>query len=104
MSATQEAAKTYAPATLMRWYANLNAWKVPEDFPLPCEAVPCTGYPASTPQFNAAMKWLRSALSEQQQSWGWWREEKLGTFPEWSAWFTEHHQARVAINEEGESA
>jgi hypothetical protein len=97
---------SYDASTLMRWFATFNSWKVPEDMPAGVvEADYCEdrNYAERFPKQRKFWHALCRHLTEQQQSWGWWRDQKLGDFAQWSDWWpANHHGSRVTINENGE--
>lgn len=99
----------FEASTRMRWYAVMNAWGTPADLPpeLRVETDFCRGehYRTEFPNWSAAMDLIRGSLTEQQASWGWWREQNLGDFEQWSSWFTSaHHGTHVTIDESGRQA
>lgn len=112
----------YDASTRMRWFAVMTAWGVPHDLPfdvmnawgaphdLSFDVEPGTDMSAhdcSTryPLWSAAMKAVRASLTEEQQSWGWWREQKLGSFEDWKGfWLFQRGVVRVTIDENGERA
>jgi hypothetical protein len=94
----------YDASTRMRWFAQMNCWAVPADLPLETEPdwEPCKEYRERFPKWVAAMRAVRASLTDEQQSWGWWRQEMLGTFAEWSEWWISRGKV-VTINERGEA-
>jgi hypothetical protein len=98
----------YDASTLMRWYATFNSWKVPEDMPAGVVEPEYCSAPDYRERFPKQQKFWRALcrhLTEQQQSWGWWRDQKIGDFEEWSDWWPTSSRGtprRVTINENGE--
>jgi hypothetical protein len=90
-------------STRMRWYAQMNAWGSPADLPWEVEAdfKSCRDYKTRFPKWSAAIRAVSGSLTEEQKSWGWWREEQLGDFSTWSAWWVERHGVPT-IDENGE--
>jgi hypothetical protein len=95
----------YPPSTRMRWYAVMNAWGTPDDLPFdvePGEHKADREYRTKYPRWNAAARAIQNSLTEQQMSWGWWREQKLGDFEQWCGWWESRIRTPpVAIDEEG---
>lgn len=88
-------------STRMRWWAQMNAWHTPKEFPdgfVESDFKSHHDYETLFPKWTAAMRAISSSLSWQQTSWAWWREEKLGTYDEWRAW----RNFVVSIDENGE--
>lgn len=88
-------------STLMRWYAQMNAWGTPSDLPegmAEADFEPCRDYKARFPKWAATMRAIQGRLSDQQMSWGWWREQKIGDFEAWSRWWK-----NVRIDANGET-
>jgi hypothetical protein len=88
-------------ATRRRWYAELNSWTLPADFPIqgikPCEEA---GHHVGS-DWYFAMRALETFISEQDRSWGWWKHNIGRTFAEWSAWWKQQGR-KVSISDEQE--
>lgn len=72
--------------TRMRWYAAMNSWRVPEDFPVAIATDHGPGQ-ARHPDWNAAWRAVTDNLTEAQASLGWWIYELMRTPEEWRAWW-----------------
>jgi len=89
----QETVREFPLETRQRWYAEMNCWKSPADFPVPlpkynegvAEGAPYGRH--TNPAWNEAWNAVQSSLTEPEQSLGWWLFELGKTEHEWRAWW-----------------
>lgn len=76
-------------ATRMRWYAEMNTWQVPADFPIKVEGGWANNHEQSRdPALRAAWNALTETLTEPQQSLAWWLHSSMKQTPEnWRRWW-----------------
>lgn len=81
---------TSAPLeTRMRWYAEINSWRIPEDFPVDMADVASLDDRAKfkDPKWQAAWRALTGSMTEAEMSLGWWLHALGKTEDEWATWW-----------------
>lgn len=83
----------YPLETRQRWYAEMNRWGSPEDFPVPLPRFndgvePFAPYGRQThPAWNEAWNVVSASLTPAEQSLGWWLFALDKTEDEWRSWW-----------------
>lgn len=79
---------TSAPLdTRRRWYAALNSYELPADFPVQ-ELEPPSGIKEhGRSEWTVAFRAVQDTLSDDESSWGWWKYHMERPFAEWLAWW-----------------
>ena len=75
--------------TRMRWYADFNSWRIPEDFPGDMADVAHLDGHAKfkDPKWQAAWNALTESMTGAEMSLGWWLHALNRTEEEWAAWW-----------------
>jgi len=96
---------TDAPLTTrMRWYADLNCYRAPADFPLALPAIEGHAAKHDNGIWHLAWRTVSSSLPEAESSLGWWVNELGKTPGEWRAWWRGRKECDQAAADEALAA
>lgn len=100
----RDAVEPFPLHTKMRWFAEINSWRIPDDFPVqvPAEWKGKEMMPErNDPEWRAVFDGATQGLTDAEASLGWWLFSTLKKTPlEWLAWWEGRgkHDGKQTVN------
>lgn len=82
--------------TRQRWFAEMNCWRAPADFPVALPSFEDHFAQSKDPTWRKAWDAVSASMSAAEMSLGWWLHELHKTEDEWRVWWNSRQSRSLA--------